>query len=78
MKVKELIKELSTLDPNLNVYTPGYEGGFDDLNYVSKSRMVRDYHKEWYYGSHELLEDVRDSYEVTKSEDCIIVFGDRR
>ena len=75
MKVKELIKELSKLDPDLNVYVSGYEGGYVDVEGVSKDRMVRDYHRteEWWYGSHELVESVYDSYQIEKSEDGIII-----
>ena len=75
MKVKELIKELSKLDPNLNVYISGYEGGYKDITVVAKDRMVRDYHNpdEWWYGSHELVEAVYDSYQIEKSEDGIII-----
>ena len=35
MKVKELIEQLSTLDPELHVFVPGYEGGFNDAGPVS-------------------------------------------
>ena len=75
MKVKELIKVLSELDPDLNVYRHGYEGGYHDVTHATKSRMVRDYHNpdEWWYGSHELLDSVYDSYSVEKTEDGIII-----
>ena len=75
MKVKELIKELSKLDPDLNVYVSGYEGGYEDVEGVSKDRMVRDHHKEdeWWYGPHELVEAVYDAYQIEKSEDGIII-----
>lgn len=75
MKVKQLIKELSELDPNLNVYVSGYEGGYEDVEGVSKNRMVREYHSkdDWWYGPHEMVESVYDSYLVEKSEDGIII-----
>ena len=71
----ELIKVLSELDPDLNVYRHGYEGGYHDVTHATKSRMVRDYHNpdEWWYGSHELLDSVYDSYSVEKTEDGIII-----
>ena len=74
MKVKELIKELSKLDPDLNVYVSGYEGGFLDVEAAVKNRIVRNYHNEetWWYGPHELVE-IADSYQVEKSEDGIII-----
>jgi len=34
MTVKELIKHLSELDPELPVFTYGYEGGYNDLEKV--------------------------------------------
>ena len=75
MKVKELIKELSKLDPNLNVYVSGYEGGYNDVTELSNDRMVRNYHKpeDWWYGPHEIVESVYDSYQIEKSEDGIII-----
>lgn len=30
MTVKELIEQLQTLDPELRVFTKGYEGGYED------------------------------------------------
>jgi hypothetical protein len=52
--VKELIEKLQTVDPNLVVLVPGYEGGFREVVF---SEHVREFNKyvytEWYYGSHE-------------------------
>ena len=31
MTVKELIEQLQTLDPDLHVFTNGYEGGYEDV-----------------------------------------------
>ena len=54
MKVKQLIEHLQTLDPELYVFTPGYEGGLEDIRVDSNVIHVElDHNKEWYYGPHE-------------------------
>jgi hypothetical protein len=61
MTVKELIEKLQTLDPNLHVFTDGYEGGF---HYAEVSTKVNTFclrvNEEWYYGPHELMEHVHE------------------
>lgn len=55
MTVAELIEKLQSLDPNLEVFIPGYEGGYKDINpnfYVDKFR--KNVNPEWYYGPHEM------------------------
>ena len=64
MKVKELIKLLSDLDPDLMIVKPGYEGGFDDPR-ISEVELVIDSNwdekkkesKQWYYGRHDASSD---------------------
>jgi hypothetical protein len=54
MTVRELIEYLQTQDPELLVFTKGYEGGFDDIELNSEIYEVAlNYHDEWYYGKHE-------------------------
>ena len=61
MKVKELIEQLSTLDPELHVFVPGYEGGFNDAGPISAVKhFALDVNTEWYYGSHEEIYDPSD------------------
>jgi hypothetical protein len=54
MKVLELIERLSKLDPNLEVFVPGYEGGYSEVTseFIVES-FKKDINAEWYYGSHE-------------------------
>lgn len=60
MTVKELIEQLQTLDPDLQVFVSGYEGGYNDAGPIGNVvDMVLDYHEEWYYGKHELVEYCR-------------------
>jgi hypothetical protein len=62
MKVKELIEQLSKLDPELHVFVPGYEGGFSYAGPVSDVKhFALDVYKEWYYGKHEELSDPNDN-----------------
>lgn len=56
MVVKELIKKLENLSPDVLVVVEGYEGGFADVNEVKVVPLKIDVHKEWYYGPHELSE----------------------
>jgi hypothetical protein len=59
MTVKELIEQLSTLDPEMQVFTAGYEGGFESVeNINSIEDIVLNYNEEWYYGPHESLDKV--------------------
>lgn len=54
MTVKELIEQLQTLDPDLHVFTTGYEGGFEDVVQVGNVKeFALNVHEEWYYGKHE-------------------------
>jgi hypothetical protein len=54
MTVKELIAHLQTLDPELRVFTKGYEGGFEDAHFNGAVRnFILDYHKQWWNGPHD-------------------------
>lgn len=61
MKIGELIKELQSLDPELNVFVSGYEGGYDDIIFNNTIRdIVLNYYDDskWWMGAHEQKEDV--------------------
>jgi hypothetical protein len=56
MTVAELIEQLNQLDPNFEVYVPGYEGGFDDVGTLSRIMVCKNFYyrdEDWYYGNHE-------------------------
>jgi hypothetical protein len=58
MTVQQLIDQLQKLDPNLRVFTKGYEGGYEDIDLPSTVREFKlNYHTEWYYGPHEIVEE---------------------
>jgi len=58
MKVKELIEQLQTLDPDLHVFTTGYEGGYEDVKDGWDIKDITlDYNTEVWYGPHELTEE---------------------
>lgn len=70
MTIAELIEELRTLDPNLHVFIPGYEGGYNDVSVSAPKDIALNVHDEWYYGSHEdaeysLIVD-KESYTIVK------------
>jgi len=68
MTVKELIEQLQTLNPDLHVFTSGYEGGYEDVVSVHNIREVAlNYNTEWYYGPHiEAEAEHKDSYTIVK------------
>jgi len=56
MKVKDLIKELQSYDPELMVVIDGYEGGVDEATKAIDVSLKLDVNTEWYYGKHEVVE----------------------
>jgi hypothetical protein len=68
VKVKELIEQLQTLDPDLYVFTNGYEDGYEDVEGVDKIKdIVLDYNTEWYCGPHaEAEEKHKGKYTIVK------------
>jgi hypothetical protein len=70
MTVKELIEQLQTLDPDLQVFVNGYEGGFNDVVSLTGDvyDMALDYHGMWYYGKHEIVDNIVDptEYKIVK------------
>ena len=68
MTVKELIEQLQTLDPDLHVFTTGYEGGYEDVVSVGDIKEIAlSYHDKWYYGPHvEAEAEHKDSYTIVK------------
>jgi hypothetical protein len=56
MKVSELIEKLQNYPPNTRVIIAGYESGYDDVNKLSKMKIVLNYppHENVYYlGKHQ-------------------------
>jgi hypothetical protein len=72
MTVKELIEQLQQLDPDLHVFTSGYEGGYNDVYIGNKMEIALDVHEEWYYGKHE---DASTEYHVPDKSKYKIVKG---
>ena len=62
MTVKELIEQLSELDPELHVFVNGYEGGFHYADISEPKNISLNWHTEWYYGPHELTESIREEF----------------
>ena len=54
MTIKALIAHLETLDPNLRVVVPGYEGGYADVHEAKSIKVHLDVNTDWYYGPHEM------------------------
>ena len=71
MKVKELIAELQKIDPELHVFTKGYEGGCEDPVLDGKIiEVALNYNTDWYYGKHQPInmvhKDTLLKYETAK------------
>lgn len=58
MTVKEMIEQLSMLDPELHVFVSGYEGGYHYAKISNVKDISLHWHTEWYYGPHELTTNV--------------------
>ena len=72
MTVKQLIEQLQQLDPDLHVFTAGYEGGYNDVYVGKEMEIALDVHEEWYYGKHE---DASTEYYVPDKSKYKIVKG---
>ena len=78
MTVRELIESLSRIeDQDIRVMVSGYEGGVDDMvigngiedNTPAIQYVALDVNTEWYYGTHERVDDM---YDATNSEYHIV------
>jgi hypothetical protein len=78
MTVRELIESLSKIeDQEVRVMTRGYEGGVNDMvigngiedNTPAIQYVALDVNTEWYYGTHERVDDM---FGVTNSEYHIV------
>ena len=60
MNISELIEQLQQLNPTLEVYVNGYEGGYDDVDKIEHIEVCKYFYSdEWYYGNHEEFNAVR-------------------
>lgn len=57
MKVKDLIAQLQTYDPDIMVVVSGYEGGVEEAWGTSEHTIALNVNEDWYYGSHELINE---------------------
>ena len=55
MKIKLLLEKLNGLDPELEIYLKGYEGGVVELRTVAEVEVARNYNVDWWYGPHEVI-----------------------
>lgn len=78
MTVRELIERLSQIeDQEVRVMVSGYEGGYNDIvigNSIEDTtpaiiHVALDVNTEWYYGTHERVDDM---YDATNSEYHIV------
>ena len=78
MTVRELIESLNKIeDQEVRVIVRGYEGGYNDIvigngiedNTPAIQYVALDVNEEWYYGSHERVDDM---YDATSSRYPIV------
>ena len=67
MTIRELIQNLNRIeDQDTRVMIKGYEGGFNDLIMIDNTpamyEMALGVNTEWYYGAHELIENMDRDY----------------
>jgi hypothetical protein len=77
MTIAELIEKLQKLEPDLQVFVNGYEGGITDLRGASEIFVKLNVNTEHYYGPHEEF-DPEDSYQAKRfgEPDCKgLLFG---
>ena len=58
MTVSELIEELQKHSGNIRVVIRGYEDGVDDIEKIKVVKLKLGSNKEWYYGKHNVTEDI--------------------
>jgi hypothetical protein len=61
MKVKDVIRMLEDIDPELEVMLEGYEGGYKQFSYtIAPADYALDAYTDavWWYGPHERVEYV--------------------
>jgi hypothetical protein len=60
MTVKELIEHLQTLDPEVHVFTKGYEGGLNEVEIRDiPTDVALNVHTAWWYGEHDYEDNVK-------------------
>jgi len=55
LKIKQLLEKLNGLDPELEIYLKGYEGGVVELRTVAEVEVAKNYNVDWWYGPHEVI-----------------------
>ena len=77
MTAKELIAKLQELPEDINIVMSGYEGGYNDIKgNFEEVEVALNYNTEWYYGSHEQINDWnKDMYEGKYKIEKVLVFN---
>lgn len=57
MNAAQLIEHLKQFPSDTMVIVRGYEGGVDEVDFVSKEKIDLNVNTEWYYGKHEITND---------------------
>ena len=73
MTVRELIDQLSELDPELHVFVPGYEGGFHYAKMSDVKDIYLNVNPEWFYGPHDTRDHCRQEPESYKRVKGIVL-----
>lgn len=74
MKTEELIKKLEEIGPGVEVFVPGYEGGYREINEAFHIvDIALDINTHWWLGRHERLEQVPQEIKDVKTVKAIIL-----
>ena len=72
MTVEQLIQELKQYPSHCKVIVRGYEGGVTEVSKTQPELIALDVNTEWYYGSHEIVEDWEMSTQQLKDHEQVL------
>ncbi len=60
MTIRELIAHLKKYSPEMRVLVPGYEGGYNDVQFFNERKIALNVHTQDYMGAHDDVEGLGD------------------
>lgn len=74
MKIGELIKRLEEIGPEIEVFVPGYEGGYREISEAfTIVDVALNVNTHWWLGPHERLQEVPKEVTDIKTVKAIIL-----
>lgn len=72
MLVRDLIKHLSKLDPQMRILVEGYEQGFDDPRKIFKAKVFPSFTTKYYNGDYNEISDAEETDKALVFEAYVI------